>query len=190
MKKPNGYEEVKTGGDFMPIILGGHTAIIKRVKETVSKKGRDMIQIAIDFDDADEQAGYFLASFQKDDREDKKWPFQGVQYVLTEDNDGKCSKSFKSFITSVEKSNGVECVWGDGFEEWFKNKLVGVVYGEVEEEYNGEIKTRRRIRYFCEYNKAKDAAIPKKKYLDNVPVNNASTGFVEVPEGVNDDIPF
>lgn len=188
MQKPNGYENVTASGDFTPIELGGHTAIIKRVMETTSKKGKPMIQIAIDFDDQDSQKGYFLQSFQNDDREDKKWPFQGTQYVLTEDMDGKCSRSFKSFITSVEKSNNAECVWGDGFEKWFTNKKIGVVYGEVEEEYNGEIKTRRRIRYFCTYDKAKDAQIPAKKLLPGSPVVNSD--FVNVPEGVNEEIPF
>lgn len=188
MQKPNGYENVVAGGDYTPIELGGHTAVIKRVKETVSKNGKPMIQIAIDFDDNDKQAGYFLTSFQNDDREDKKWPFQGTQYVLTEDQNGNCSRSFKSFITSVEKSNNAECVWGDGFEKWFTGKRIGVVYGEVEEEYNGEVKTRRRIRYLCSYDKAKEAKIPEKKLLPGV--SAPSNNFVKVPEGTDEEIPF
>ena len=31
MQKPSGYDEVQTGGDFIPINLGGHTAVVKRV---------------------------------------------------------------------------------------------------------------------------------------------------------------
>ena len=165
MQKPNNYDNTQAGGDFTPIELGGHTAIVKRVKETTSKSGRSMLQVAIDFDALDSQPGYFSTAFKNDTRQDKKWPFQGTQYILTEDQDGNCSRSFKGFITSVEESNNAECAWGDGFERWFLNKKVGVVYGEVEEEYNGELKTRRRIRYFCNYDKAKTQDIPQKRLL-------------------------
>ena len=33
MQKPNGYDEVQVGGDFIPVELGGHHLIIKGVKE-------------------------------------------------------------------------------------------------------------------------------------------------------------
>lgn len=190
MQKPSNYADTQVGGDFTPIELGGHTAVIKRVEETTSKAGRPMIKVAIDFDKSDSQPGYFMDSFKADTREDKKWPYQATQYILSEDNESKCSRSFKSFITAVEKSNNSECVWGDGFEKWFNNKKVGVVYGENEEEYNGEIKTRRRIRYFCEYTKAKEAAVPDKKFLTEPSKPSNNSGFVEVSKDSGEEIPF
>lgn len=191
MKKPEGYDETQTG-NFTPVNLGGHTAVIKRVQETTSKNGRPMLQIALDFDSKDEQPGYFRQMFDDDNRADKKWPFQGTQYILTEDQNGKCSRSFKSFITSTEESNGAECQWGTSFESWFKNKKIGVVYGEVEEEYQGEIKTRRRIRYFCNYDKAKAADIPAKKIFQGVrPAQPAQTDdFMNIPDVTEEEIPF
>jgi len=195
MQKPNSYEETQTG-EFTPINLGGHTCIIKRVEETTSKTGKPMIKIAIDFDGNDSQPTYFMTSFQNDTREDKKWPYNGTQYILSEDKDGKCSRSFKSFITSVEKSNNCECVWGDGFASWFTGKRVGVVFGEVEEEYNGEIKTRRKIRYFCQYDKAATADIPEKKLLNagtgasTTTAQSGTPGFMNIPDGVMEEIPF
>lgn len=195
MKKPNNYDETQVGGDYTPIELGGHTAKIMKVEETTSKTGRPMIKVGIDFDSKDVQPGYFKESFDNDTRSDKKWPYQGTQYILSEDNEGKCSKSFKGFISAVEDSNNASCLWDDTFEKWFKNKKIGVVYGEVEEEYNGEVKTRRRIRYFCSYDKAKTAAIPDKKFLDNVAPKPAdeskkNDGFMNVPESIDEDIPF
>ena len=195
MNKPKGYDEVTTGGDFTPVELGGHTAVIKRVKETTSKNGRPMIQVAIDFDSHDVQSGYFMESFKSDTRPERKWPYQGTQYILSEDNDGKCSRQLKGFITSVEKSNGEQCTWGPAFEGWFTNKRVGVVFGEVEEEYEGEVKTRRRIRYFCNYDSAKTVSVPQKKlYQPPQPVQTymapGSDGFMNIPEGAMDEIPF
>lgn len=192
MQKPNGYDETQASGGFEPINLGGHFAVIKRVQETTSKNGRPMLQVAIDFDQRDEQTAYFAQMFQNDNREDKKWPFQATQYILTEDNEGKCSRSFKSFITSVEESNKAQCPWDSTFEAWFKNKKVGVVFGEVEDEYNGEIKTRRRIRFFCSYDKANTVAVPAKKLYKGTaaPARTVDDDFMKIPDGAEEEIPF
>ena len=48
MQKPNGYDEVKVGGDFTPIELGGHHMIIKGVREEKSKSGKDMLALQFD----------------------------------------------------------------------------------------------------------------------------------------------
>lgn len=191
MNKPNSFDDVKAGGDYTPIELGGHHAVIMSVKEQKSSTGKDMIVVALDFARNDKQAGYFKDQFDKDTRSEKKWPYQGVHYIVTVDNEGKCSKSFKGFITSFEKSNNVETNWGNQFCEQFKGKKIGVVYGEVEEEYNGEVKSRHRIRWFCEDAKAEEASIPQAK-LYNEPVTKAPSAdkFVAVPEGAEDEIPF
>lgn len=189
MNKPMGYEETQISGEFIPVNAGGHTAIIKGLEETTSKSGKPMIKVAIDFDKNDDQPEYFSNLFASDDRPDKKWPFNAVQYILTEDNDGKCSRSFKSFISSVERSNNAECVWGAGFAKWFLGKKIGAVYGIVEEEYNGKVTSRRRIRYFCQYDKAKDASVPEPKLLNTAPAVT-NEGFMDIPDNAGDSIPF
>lgn len=194
MNKPNSFDNVQAGGDYTPIELGGHHAVIVSVKEQKSSTGKDMIVVALDFAKNDRQPGYFKNQFDNDTRPDKKWPYQAIQYIVTEDSDGKCSRSFKGFITSFERSNNVTTNWGDKFNEQFKNKKIGVVYGEVEDEYNGEIKTRRRIRWFCEDAKADAQSIPNKKLLNNgsagTNIQAERDAFVHVPEGTDEEIPF
>lgn len=192
MQKPNNYDNTQIGGDYVPVELGGHHAIIKEVKEQKSKNGKNMVVVAIDFAPNDKQAGYFMEQFKNDTRTDKKYPYQAIQYILTEDNEGQCSRNFKSFITAFEDSNSCDTIWGDKFPAQFKNKKIGVVYGEVEEEYDGEVKTRRRIRWFCDDKKAEEQKTPARKEL---PASNAtsykpSNDFVSVPEGVDEEIPF
>lgn len=193
MNKPNSFDDVNAGGDYTPIATGGHHAVIMSVKEQKSSTGKDMIVVAIDFGKNDSQQGYFKAQFDNDNRADKKWPYQAVQYIVTEDGAGKCSKSFKSFITSFENSNNTTTNWGDKFANQFKGKKIGVVYGEVEEEYNGEVKTRRRIRWFCNDAKVEEQKVPEKKYLPGAPAKPANSGdgdFMNVPEGIDEEIPF
>ena len=144
MQKPSNYDETKVGGDFTPVELGGHHAVIKEVKEQKSSTGKDMIVVAIDFAANDKQAGYFMDSFENDIRPDKKWPFQAVQYIVVEGEDGKTTRNFKSFITSFEKSNNCEAVWGESFCKQFKHNIhvfkrkdVAFLNGCVIEGFNG-----------------------------------------------------
>lgn len=194
MQKPNSFDDVNAGGDFTLIELGGHHAVIMSVKEQKSSTGKDMIVVALDFAKNDKQPGYFKNQFDNDTRSEKKWPYQAVQYIVTEDAEGKCSRSFKGFITSFERSNNTTTNWGDKFANQFKNKKIGVVYGEVEEEYNGEIKTRRRIRWFCEDAKADSQNVPEKKYyggaISKPAAKTDEDGFMSIPEGTDEEIPF
>lgn len=185
MVKPNNYDETQAGGEYTPIELGGHTAVIKSLKEQKSSTGKDMVVVAIDFDKKDIQPGYFSEQFEKDIRPDKKWPYLAVQYIVSVDKDDNCSRSFKSFMTAFEDSNNTKIDWdAKDFSKQFKNKKIGVVYGAVEEEYNGEVKTRHRIRWFCDYAKAKDAEIPALREYN--PPFNVAQAVPQKPAPAND----
>ena len=199
MQKPNNYENTQTG-DFTPVTLGGHYAVIKNVSERETKHGDPMVVVSIDFDKKDEQAGYFTEQFKKDVRADKKYPNQAVNYITSE-YQGACTKAFKSFMKAYADSNGIDeakIKWGSDFAAQFKNKKIGVVYGEVEELYNGEVKTRRKIRWFCDYNKANEQNIPEVKLLSaedqsKVAANNRANegdGFMNIPDSSDEEIPF
>ena len=191
MNKPQGYDDLKVGGDFTPVELGGHHMVIKGVREEKSKKGRDMIVVAFDFAPNDKQPGYFTDLFEKDIRPDKKWNNSGTKYILTMDSqdDSKVNKDFKRFITAVEKSNGFEVKWDKTFCNQFKGKKVGGVFGVVEEEYDGKVRKKHLLRWFCEDSKADNADIPNPKLLNNTPTTDAN-GFMELPKGEDGDIPF
>ena len=166
MLKPNNFDETKVGGQYTPISVGGHHMIIKQVSETTSSSGKPQIVVLMDTAKGDSQPEFFSAEFANDIRPNKKWPYAGTKWINTEDKDGNCSKMFKSFVTAFEKSNGVEAVWGDGFTKQFKNKKIGAVYGEVENEYNGKTSMRHEFRFFCEDAKVDGAKIPDPFYLD------------------------
>ena len=191
MNKPNNYENTSSGNsDFTPVALGPHYAIIKEVRETQSKSGLDMIVVYIDFDKVDEQAGYFAEQYRNDDREDKKWPFQGTQYVLSVGRDGSTTKAFKQFCSAWEASTGKEIQWGGAFCKQFKNTQIGVNFGEVEEEYQGKVKTRRRIRWFFDTHKFDGQTVPEKKELPGVKETApASNDWMNIPDG-QDELPF
>lgn len=201
MQKPSGYDEAQAGGEFTPVDLGGHYAIIKQVSERQSSTGKDMIVVLYDFTSPDKQEGFFSKQFNNDDRPEKKWPFAGTKYIMVNDyNDpNKTSRAFKTFCTCVEKSNNYQIAWGgNAWAQQFKNKFVGVVFGEEESEYDGKIRMRRVPKWFCTTDKVKDQSIPAPKYLNGVgpaqAQQNTSTEsadpFLNIPEGIDEEIPF
>lgn len=204
MQKPNGYDEAQANGEFIPVELGGHYAIIKQVSETQSSTGKDMIVVLYDFVTPDKQAGYFQSSYENDTRDPKKWPFNGSKYILVADYEDpkKTSRNFKTFCTCVEKSNGYTIQWGGkNWNQQFKGKKIGVVFGEEENEYEGRISMRHVPKWFCKWDAVKDAQIPAPKYLNGVSPAAVSAvssgtndtdedGFMNVPEGADDEIPF
>lgn len=192
MDMPKNYNETKADG-FTPVQTGGHHLIIKQVQETKSKSGKSMIVVLFDMADNDVQPHYMSDEFKSDTREQPKWPHSGTQYILTEDSDRKCSKSFKKFILAFEKSNNCSAVWGEKFSQQFKNKKIGGVFGEVENDYNGKNFWRSELRWFCEDADAEKAAVPDRKPLNNRPASAPATtaptteqnGFMAVPEDEN-----
>lgn len=180
MQKPNAYDDVKAGGSYTPPMVGGHKMVIKQVSETKNKNNKDMIVILFDFDKTDAQPMFFSEEFKNDIRPEKKWPHGGTMYINVEDQStGECSKSFKSFITSFERSNNCDAIWGDKFASQFKNKKIGGVFGEVENEWNGKTTMRHELRWFCEYSKADGATVPNPKYLANKTPKTDSDGFTD-----------
>ena len=95
MQKPNNFDNVSTG-DFTPVTPGGHHLIIKKVEETKSKAGKDMIIVAFDMAPGDSQPNYISKLFADDIRPDKKWPRGGRQYIVTEDSNGNSKEEPES----------------------------------------------------------------------------------------------
>lgn len=200
MQKPNNYDNTQAQGDFTPVELGGHKLVIKQVNETTSKKGKPMIVVLFDFASDDSQPGYFTKQFKDDIRPDKKWPNQATQYILTEDDNGDCSRSFKTFITCVEHSNsGFATQWGDAFEKQFKNKKIGGVFGPQMDYYDGREREKRVLRWFISTDKVKEAQVPEmsetQAYKNRMngyhPASTpAGDGFMNIPDGIDEELPF
>lgn len=200
MNKPNNYDNTQTAGEFTPVELGGHKLIIKQVTETTSKTGKPMIVVLFDFAPDDKQPGYFTEQFKNDIRPDKKWPNQATNYILTEDSDGNCNRSFKTFMTCVEHSNkGFETKWGDNFGQQFKNKLIGGVFGPQMDFYNNKEIQKRVLRWFISVDRIADATVPEmsetqayKHHKNGYPAGATPSGdgFMNVPYGVDEEFPF
>ena len=192
MIKPNNYEEVQAMGEYTPINLGGHKLVIMKVEECETSNGNQYIKVSFDTAKDDIQPNYYSNQYKQDTRTEKKW--SGVTTVFPTDNEGKTSRAFKTFCTSVEKSNaGFKMVWGEQFCNALKGKLIGGVFGEEEYEGNdGEIKTARKLRWFRSIEGVMDADVPAKKTLakEDAPAFNSYTAPNFEEFSGDDDLPF
>lgn len=197
MNKPNGYDETQVNNSWEPAKIGGHYMTVRKVTEMKASTGKDMIVVEFDFAKNDVQPGYFLKLFQDDTRDPKKWPYAGTSYIMVNDylDSSKTSKNFKTFITSVEKSNkGFQTSWGgDNWGKQFEGKRIGGVFGNVESEWNGITSMRSQLRWFCSVDNVPTAKIPADKCLKVTkpePVVTGHEDFMQVPDTDMDGIPF
>ena len=140
MRKFDDYNEVKENNfDREKLKLGGHICKITKAyvqeyqaKETPQKF--EILHIEFDIASPDEQDGFYKRRYAEDAKQDAmKAKWKGVHKVSVPKNDGsendeKTKVNFKTFITSVEKSN-------EGYDwqksDWNENTLVGKLFGGV-----------------------------------------------------------
>lgn len=190
-EKPAGYDEVQAGGDFTPIELGGHKLIIKKLEEMSASNGNKYLKVSFDTAPDDKQPGYYAEQYKNDTRDNKKWG--GVATLFPTDKEGKTSKTFKQFCTSIERSNNSKIKWGAGFEASIVGKSIGGIFGE--EEYlnpMNEVKTARKLFWWRSIDGIADAKIPDKRTLnqDTTGYSTDKDGFMTIPEGIDEELPF
>lgn len=161
MRKFDDYNEVKENNfDREKLELGGHICKIKNayVKEFQGKETPEKFEfLYIEFDIAapDEQEGFYQRKFAEDARKDAtnaKW--KGI-YKLSvpksdgSENDDRSKVTFKTFITSVEKSNsGYDWQKSNWDEKTLVGKKFGGVFGIKEfENLTGEIAYNVECRF-------------------------------------------
>ena len=116
----------------------------------------------------------------------------------------KTTRSYKTFCTCFENSNGVKINWAENSAEWcaqFKNKRIGGCFGVVHSVYNGKEYASPELRWFLSDDKVDDCAIPKEKELSaeeakqltsttGNPMPTSPDGFMSIAEGVGEELPF
>ena len=135
MKKINNFDKVQASdGGFQRLPVGGYIVGVKAVEDVPAKE-----YLRIEFDVCKgENKNWFQSQYDKDTREDKKWPNAGTLIRSYKEN---ALPMFKGFTTAVEKSNkNFEWNWD---ETKLKNKIFGVVIGEEEyQNQKGQVRVR------------------------------------------------
>lgn len=201
MKAFNGYDQAKeaakyTGGAKLP--SGAYKAKIIGVKYEPGQNGNsDRILIQYDITDG-EYKDFFRKQYDENASEDKKWKGKTAVYVPSDDGsekDGWTKRNFARWTNALEDSN-TGYTW-DWDESKWKGLSIGLMYAETWTGINGKPVKYTEVRYPMAFNEVKpDVKIPDPKVKDSYKqaVSNSAgaddDGFVNVPEGAPDEIPF
>lgn len=188
MQKPNNYANTQraTADGFNRLPAGNYVIKIMQVEELTSKTGKPMVCVSYDIAEG-EQKDFYANAYKADTREDKKWG--GRTWIVTEDNEGNCSRGFKSFTECIEESNaGFTIPWGEGFAKSLKNKLVGVQMRDEEYLTNkGDYRMSAKVAY---WNTADDIRNGKCSELMPKYLDHSAPKFEDVAAGIDEDLPF
>lgn len=194
LDRNNTYKE---GAEQLPVDVAYVCKIIgaKEVNYTTAS-GFNVHRLDIALDVAEgEYAGYYQQRFDADTSEDKKW--KGVVKLNIpkgdgSEQDGWTIKSFNTSLCNIEDSNP-GYTWDNNLEH-LKGKKIGLVLRSKEYEFNGNRGFYSEPYKLITVKNAQEQKFrkPATKYLSNnssSPVAPAD-GFVPIPEGADEEIPF
>lgn len=195
MKKRNSFDRNNVYKETEKLPVGGYVVKILNAKEEEFSWG-SRLAIAFDIEEG-EYKGFFSKNFQQQTGEDKKW--KGVLRLNIPKEDGSemdawTQKKFNTTIVNIEESNN-GYFW-DWDETKLKGKLVGALFNNKEFEYNGKNGFFTNCHSFVpvETIRSGNFTIPADTLLKNKS-NSAATptdkdGFMNIPDGVDEEIPF
>lgn len=199
MRKLKGYENAKAYSDNKRLPVGGYVLKVLNVEYQENSWGD---RIILSFDIAEgEQKDFYAKNYKNQTGEDKKW--KGVYrnlYVPKEDGsegDERTMRSFKTVIEAFKESNpGLKWEWD---EQVLKGKLIGGLFNNKEFSINGRNGFYTNCKYLTSVNQIRENEfeIPADDLLSgssaNQSHNSAKTdadGFMSIPDGVEEELPF
>ena len=139
-----------------------------------------------------------MEQFNSNTAEDKKWPNDAI-YRLTIPDDGAQTfviDNWNTFFADLEDSNNGYVFTGDTSK--LKGKLIGGKFHIEQTEYRGQVYNHTRLRWTCVADDVRSGKavknMPNDKLLSDKPSRSAAqtsdTGFMDVPAGSPEEIPF
>lgn len=203
MKKFGGYDEAKKNAQYSAsekLPAGAYVARIMGVRYEAGEDGKsDRIAVQFDIEEG-EFKNFFKNQYDANTSEDKKWKGRATVYVPTDDGserDGWTKNAFAKWTNSLEDSNpGYAWDWDEN--KW-KGKLIGLVFRNAGTVIEGREVTYTEVAFPIDIKTVKDGKAPEAKFKarngytgngasSSAPAQDAS--FVNVPEGIDEEIPF
>ena len=187
------YAQTKAYGSFKALPKGGYVVKIKGATVKNNSVGQ-YVEVYADIAEG-EYAGYFTKDYENQQGEDKKWHCRFFLNVPKDDGsekDGWTKRHFKTFTEALEESNpGYHFDWD---ESKFKGLLIGGLFNIRQYKKNdGSIGESTDFAQVTSVDKIRsgDFSLPKDKLLESSGVDAISSdGFMKIPAGVDEELPF
>lgn len=197
MKKLNGYAAAKAYSDQERLPVGGYVLRIEDVKYQENTWG-DVILLSFDIAEG-EQKDFFADNWRAQTGEDKKW--KGTYRLRIPKEDGSerdewTMRRFKTVMTNFEESN--QKFYWDWDEKKLKGKLIGGLFNNKEYEFEGRhgfftnchsLVTVEKIRS-GKFEIPADTLLKKNTGSYPAGAAPADDGFMNIPEGSDEELPF
>lgn len=201
MKKINGYENAQAYSDTERLPVGGYVLKIMDVKYQENDWG-DAILLSFDIAEG-EHKDFFAANYKAQTGEDKKW--KGTYRLRVPKDDGSeqdnwTMRRFKTVLGAFEDSNsGYHWNWD---EQTLKGKLIGALFNNKEynfDDSNGNNRhgffTNCHSLVTVEKIRSGKFEVPADTLLKgNSQQNNRQsdigTDFMQIPDGIDEELPF
>lgn len=181
-------------GEYPKLPAGGYICKIIGAKVEKSKKGNDMLVLALDIAEGDYKEFY---KKQYDERAKTATPDKPAKYpnnavlraVLQGEN---WINRFKGIITAIENSNeGFNWKNCKGDETKLKDLIVGAIFREEEyEKLDGSIGTSVKIYQLRSVNKIRNGEYTTPEIKKLPEKGEAFEDFINSVDNDNDDLPF
>ena len=199
MKSFNDYDKAKKEAQASAMTkfpAGAYVCKIKDVRYDTTDYG-DRIVLAFDIAEG-EYKDFFQKQFEANTSEDKKWKGKTNIFVPKDDGsekDAYTKKSFASWTDSFEKSNnGYKWDWDEN--KW-KNKLVGIVFGETGTNIEGKDIVYTEARFAVAADVVRSGKAPSAKFKARDGYKGTASAskpaddeFMTIPAGQAEELPF
>lgn len=200
MQQFSGFEKASedakfTGNEKLPV--GAYVCKILGVKTTEATDNRSgFIQVQFDIAKGDYK-DFFKKQYEANEREDKKFKGKTTIYIPKDDGsekDGWTKNTFAKWTNAFEDSNsGYKWDWDES--KW-KDKMIGIVFGETGTVIDGNEIVYVEARYPVAVKKVEDGTAGEAKfkakngYGSNKAGNGDPNDFMTVPESIDEALPF
>ena len=201
MKEFSGYKEAsenarRTASAKLP--KGSYVCQVIGAKVEAGKDGNSDVMI-VQFDIKEgEYAGFFKKQYDENKDDNKKYKGQTRIYLPKDDGSEKdawTKKNFANWTNALEDSNsGYKWDWDE--KKW-KNKLIGLVFGETGTVIEGKEVVYTECRFPVSVQTVRDGKAPEAKFKAkngygeaSKEADNAPTDFMNIPDGIEEELPF
>ena len=195
MKQLNGYAQAQAYSDSERLPVGGYVLKIMDVKYQENEWG-DVIILSFDIEEG-EQKGFFAANYKAQTGEDKRW--KGTYRLRVPKDDGSeqdewTKRRFKTVVAAFEESNaGYHWNWD---EQTFKGKVIGALFNNKEYDFDGRHGFYTNCHSLVKAEKIRSGKfeVPADTLLKAQNGSRSSAlvgdGFMNIPDGIDEELPF
>ena len=198
MALPTYNKSKRKSNTFEQLPKGAYVIKIMGAKEDTWPSGDKVVRIAFDIAEG-KYMGFYQAQFDRNTNEDRQWPYDAV-FNLNVPNDNSQPyvwDNWNTFFADLEDSNSGFIF--DGDLKKLKGKVIGGKFHNKQTEKNGNVYDHIVMKWTCvadDVRNGKAGRLPNDKLIGTgrtaSKTSSASEmdGFLSIPEGAEEELPF